>query len=190
MSAMKSSSRSVIGCGLPESASQPKYVSMSDAKGAEPRPQVFPLYLHDEALKQGVDLLFAAFAEVFADGDAVLKSAQLGRAHHRALYFIARQPGITVAELLARLKITKQSLARVITELLADGYVERRTAAGDRRRRELRLSGKGVLLEQRLWEAQRPRLARAFREAGPDSVTGFRYVLAALSSAPRGEKRR
>ncbi|MDE2462466.1 MAG: MarR family transcriptional regulator [Alphaproteobacteria bacterium] len=162
---------------------------MSDAKGAEPRPQAFPLYLHDEALKQGVDLLFSAFAEVFGDGDTVLKAARLGRAHRRALYFIARQPGITVADLLARLKITKQSLSRVINELLADGYVERRTAATDRRMRELHLTPKGTVLEQRLWEAQRPRLARAFREAGPDSVAGFRRVLDALSTA-RGEKRR
>lgn len=163
---------------------------MSDAKGAEPRPQAFPLYLHDEALKQGVDLLFSAFGDVFADGDTVLRAAQLGRAHRRALYFVARQPGITVADLLSRLKITKQSLSRVVNDLLADGYLERRPAANDRRMRQLRLTDKGTLLEQRLWEAQRPRLVRAFREAGPESVAGFRRVLDALSSGPRGEKRR
>lgn len=157
-----------------------RYDSMSDAKLGEPRPPASPLYLRDEELKQGVDLLFSAFSAVFADGDSVLRAAELGRAHRRALYFVARRPGISVAELLGTLKITKQSLARVINELLDAGYIERRPSPSDRRVRELRLTAKGAALEQALWEAQRPRLVRAFREAGPESVAGFRRVLDAL----------
>jgi DNA-binding MarR family transcriptional regulator len=158
---------------------------MSDIKHAETRPTVSPLYLRDEELKQGVDLLFHAFSEVFAIGGAQLRAAKLGRAHRRALYFIARNPGPSVAQLLAILKITKQSLNRVLNDLLAADYVERRPAPDDRRMRQLRLTGKGLAFEESLWSAQRPRLARAFREAGPEAVAGFRRVLTGLAASDR-----
>ena len=158
---------------------------MPDIKFAEPRPIASPLYLRDEELKQGVDLLFHAFSDLFAQGEGRLREAGLGRAHHRALHFIARNPGISVAALLAILKITKQSLGRVLNDLLAEGFVERRASPQDRRMRQLRATPKGEALEAALWEAQRPRLARAFREAGPDAVLGFRRVLTALADAPR-----
>lgn len=158
---------------------------MSDVKRAESRPLASPLYLRDEELKQGVDLLFHAFSEVFSTGNGALRAAGLGRAHRRALYFIARNPALSVAALLAILKITKQSLNRVLNDLLAGGYVERRPAPNDRRMRQLRLTAKGLELEEKLWEAQRPRLARAFRDAGPDAVAGFRRVLTGLSISDR-----
>ena len=158
---------------------------MSDIKRAETRPVASPLYLRDEELKQGVDLLFHAFSEVFATGDGPLRAAGLGRAHRRALYFIARNPALSVAALLGILKITKQSLNRVLNDLLTGGYVERRPAPNDRRMRQLRLTPKGLELEDKLWEAQRPRLARAFRDAGPDAVAGFRRVLTGLSVSDR-----
>ena len=164
---------------------------MTDVNYAEPRPIASPLYLRDEELKQGVDLLFHAFSDLFAQGEGSLREAGLGRAHHRALHFIARNPGVSVAALLAILKITKQSLNRVLNDLLEQGFVERRPAPDDRRMRQLRLTEKGEALEAALWEAQRPRLARAFREAGPDAVLGFRRVLAALADPerkPRGGK--
>jgi DNA-binding MarR family transcriptional regulator len=163
---------------------------MTDINYAEPRPIASPLYLRDEELKQGVDLLFHAFSDLFAQGEDRLREAGLGRAHHRALHFIARNPGISVAALLEILKITKQSLNRVLNDLLAQGYVERRPAPDDRRMRQLRLTAKGASLEAALWEAQRPRLARAFREAGPDAVLGFRRVLAALAQGERKPRMR
>jgi DNA-binding MarR family transcriptional regulator len=136
-------------------------------------------------LKQGVDLLFHAFSDLFAQGEGALREAGLGRAHHRALHFIARNPAISVAALLSILKITKQSLNRVLNDLLEQGFVERRPAPDDRRMRQLRLTPKGAALEAALWDAQRPSLARAFREAGPDAVSGFRRVLAALADPDR-----
>jgi DNA-binding MarR family transcriptional regulator len=141
---------------------------MADVKTAEPRPLASPLYLRDEELKQGVDLLFAAFSDVFAQGEAALRDAGLGRAHRRALYFIARRPGLSVAQLLSILKITKQSLSRVLNDL--------------------RLTEKGAALEARLWAAQRPRVVRAFRDAGPEAVAGFRRVLTALSGEVQKSK--
>jgi DNA-binding MarR family transcriptional regulator len=139
-------------------------------------------------LKQGVDLLFFAFSDVFAQGDSHLRATGLGRAHRRALYFIARNPGLSVADLLVILKITKQSLNRVLNDLLTGGFVERKPGMQDRRTRQLKLTAKGVALETALWEAQRPRLVRAFRDAGPDAVAGFRRVLAGLAGAERLRK--
>ena len=132
-----------------------------------------------------MDLLFFAFSDVFAQGDAHLRASGLGRAHRRALYFIARNPGLSVADLLSILKIKKQSLNRVLNELLGAGYVERKPGMQDRRKRQLKLTAKGVALETAIWEAQRPRLVRAFREAGPDAVEGFRRVLTGLAGGAR-----
>jgi DNA-binding MarR family transcriptional regulator len=162
-----------------------KLVSMADTKATEPRPLASPLYLRDDELKQGMDLLFFAFSDVFSQGETQLRAARLGRAHRRALYFIARNPGLSVADLLAILRITKQSLNRVLNDLLTGGYVERKAGMRDRRTRQLRLTAKGAALDSALWEAQRPRLVRAFREAGPDAVAGFRRVLGGIASERR-----
>lgn len=151
----------------------------------EPRPSASPLYLRDEELKQGVDLLFFAFSDLFAAGDPALRAAGLGRAHRRAIYFIARNPGLSVADLLAALKITKQSLNRVLNDLLDGEFVERKAGLRDRRTRQLKLTAKGAALDAQLWEAQRPKLVRAFREAGPEAVAGFRRVLTGLANERR-----
>ena len=162
---------------------------MPDVKSADARGAVSPLYLRDEELRQGADLLFFAFSDIFAQGEARLRAAHLGRAHRRALYFIARNPGLSVADLLAILKITKQSLNRVLNDLLGGGYVERRPGAKDRRTRQLRLTQKGQSLDSSIWEMQRPKLARAFRDAGPDAVAGFRRVLSGIAPEQRLRKR-
>jgi DNA-binding MarR family transcriptional regulator len=158
---------------------------MSDVKLPGARLAASPLYLRDEELKQGVDLLFFAFSDVFAQGEARLRAAHLGRAHRRALYFIARNPDLSVADLLSILKITKQSLNRVLNDLLDGGYVERKAGMRDRRTRQLRLTQKGMAFEGSLWELQRPRLVRAFRDAGPDAVAGFRRVLTGIANDRR-----
>ncbi len=139
-------------------------------------------------MKQGVDLLFFAFSDLFAQGENHLRAAGLGRAHRRILYFVSRNPGLSVAELLAILKIKKQSLNRALNELLAGGYVERKAGMQDRRTRQLKLTAKGIALETAIWDAQRPRLVRAFRDAGPDAVEGFRRVLSGLAGSERMRK--
>lgn len=133
-----------------------------------------------------MELLFRAFLEIFGQREEM--GEVLGRAHRRALYIIARHPGINVAGLLGILKITKQSLARVLNDLLAHGYVERRASVRDGRMRQLSLTSKGAALENALWEAQRPHLVQAFKEAGPDAVAGFRRVLSGLAERAAGTK--
>jgi DNA-binding MarR family transcriptional regulator len=165
---------------------------MPDVNHSDTRPVGSPLYLRDEELKEGADLLFFAYSNLFAGEDGTLAKAGIGRAHRRTLHVIARNPGLTVSALLRLLKVTKQSANRVLNDLLAGGYVERRAAPSDRRMRQLRLTEKGEALEAALWDGQKPWLARAFREAGPEAVSGFRRVLAALNAAnPRktGERR-
>jgi DNA-binding MarR family transcriptional regulator len=149
---------------------------MSDAKTGPN-----PLFLMEEELRTGLELLYFAQRDVAAAADEVLAGLGLGRAHQRAIYFIGRNPRISVGDLLGLLKITKQSLSRVLAPLLQDGYVAQRPGATDRRQRLLVLTEKGEDLERRLWEIQRRRIARAYRQAGAEAVEGFRTVLAGMT---------
>ena len=157
---------------------------MTDIKFSDALPGEAP-FLSDEEVRQGIELLFFAYRDFTAEPDAILEAYGFGRAHHRVVHFVGRRPQMTVGDLLVILRITKQSLNRVLNDLLTGGYVERRPAPNDRRMRQLRLTPKGLELEDKLWEAQRPRLARAFRDAGPDAVAGFRRVLTGLSVSDR-----
>ena len=157
---------------------------MTDIKFA-PRSTGSPLFLRDEELKLGVDLMLFAMRDLNTGGDDLLRHAALGRAHGRALYMIGRRPGLSVTDLLSLLRVTKQSLNRVLGDLLKQAYVEQRPSAQDRRKRLLYLTEKGQALHNALWEAQRGRIAKAFREAGPDGVAGFRKVLSGLVDANR-----
>jgi DNA-binding MarR family transcriptional regulator len=165
------------------------YVNMADIKYGTPRPAPSPLFLRDEELRQGVDLLVFALRDLNLDRDALLKSQGLGRAHGRALTIIARRPGLSVTDLLSLLRITKQSLNRVLSDLMAQDYVEQKPAPNDGRKRLLRVTEKGRAFDDALWEAQRPRVVKAFREAGPEGVAGFRKVLGALADTGRSGAR-
>ena len=136
-----------------------------------------PLFLRDEELRQGIELIFYAYRDFTAEPDAILAEYGFGRAHHRVTYFVGRNPGINVSELLAILRITKQSLSRVLSQLVREGFVIQRPGTRDRRQRLLELTDKGQELERRLTQNQRERVARAFRAAGADAVEGYRKVL-------------
>ena len=136
-----------------------------------------PLLQSDAGLRQAMELLFFAYRDFTGEADALLATFGFGRAHHRVIYFVGGHPGMTVSELLKILKITKQSLSRVLGQLIQDGLVHQRSDDTDRRRRRLYLTPKGVGLERRLTERQSRRIARAYREAGADAIEGFRAVL-------------
>lgn len=138
------------------------------------------LFLTDEQLRKGIEAMFFAYRGFTADPDRILSEMDYGRAHHRALHFINRRPGLTVNALMNVLGVTKQSLNRVLRRLIADGMVESRVGARDRRERHLRLTAGGEELEQRLSQAQRARMRAAYRAAGPQAVAGFRQVLEAM----------
>ncbi len=113
-----------------------------------------------------VELLFFAYRDFVADPDHMLKGLGFGRAHHRVLHFVGRDPGMTVAKLLDILKITKQSLARVLKELIDKDYVFQKEGAVDRRQRLLHLTPKGETLRQALAAPQIARFQRAAVETG------------------------
>ncbi len=147
-----------------------------------------PLFLREPEIRRGVELLYFGYAHLTRSIDAGLAAQGLGRAHHRALYFIARKPDLTVSELLAILAITKQSLGRVLTELSERGFVETRTGERDRRQRLLRLTPAGARLEAELFDALREKMSAAYSSAGQGAVGGFWAVLEGL--VPEEERQR
>ncbi|MFU8778576.1 MAG: MarR family winged helix-turn-helix transcriptional regulator [Roseovarius sp.] len=138
------------------------------------------LFLTDEQLRQGIEAMFFAYRGFTADPDRILATMAYGRAHHRAIHFIARSPGTTVNNLLAILGVTKQSLNRVLRTLIEDGLVESRVGTADKRERNLTLTEAGASLERKLSDAQRARMRAAYRATGPQAVAGFRQVLEAM----------
>ncbi|WP_410218909.1 MarR family winged helix-turn-helix transcriptional regulator [Paracoccus sp. (in: a-proteobacteria)] len=138
------------------------------------------LFLTDDQLRRGIEAMFFAYRAFTADPDLILADLNYGRAHHRALHFIHREPGLTVTSLLAVLGVTKQSLNRVLRTLIEDGLVDSRIGRRDRRERQLHLTAAGLQLERRLSEAQRARMRAAYRRTGPQAVAGFRQVLEAM----------
>ena len=143
-------------------------------------PAASPLFLREAEIRRGVELLYFGYSHLTRSIDDELAGEGLGRAHHRALYFIARQPDLTVSDLLKLLAITKQSLGRVLNDLAARDLVATRSGNVDRRQKLLRLTPAGAALEARLFEALREKLSGAYAQAGQSAVTGFWQVLEGL----------
>ena len=139
-----------------------------------------PLFLRDEELLKGIELLFYAYRDFTKESDEILRRYGYGRAHHRVLHFIGRYPNITVRELLSILKITKQSLGRVLKQLIDDSFVNQSVGIRDRRQRQHALSQLGLELERSLSAPQRSRVAKAYNDAGADAVAGYCKVLLGL----------
>jgi DNA-binding MarR family transcriptional regulator len=147
---------------------------------AMPEPKVEPV---ETDMRMAQDLLFFAYRDFTNAADVALAELGLGRAHHRTLHFIGRNPGITVSDLLSILRITKQSLARVLSDLMQRGYVAQLPGSTDRRQRLLSLTATGVGLERQLFERQKERLGPAYSAAGAEAVAGFRRVLRGIMDA-------
>ncbi|MDE2164910.1 MAG: MarR family transcriptional regulator [Alphaproteobacteria bacterium] len=156
---------------------------------ADVKSQANPLFLREEELRQAIELLYYAYRDFTAEPDAMLARYNFGRAHHRVIYFVGRHPQMSVSDLLAILRITKQSLSRVLGQLVRQGFIRQSPGSRDRRRRLLELTEKGVELERQLSENQRQRIARAYRESGAQAVDGFRKVMFGIMSSEEDRKR-
>ncbi len=132
-----------------------------------------------------IELLFFAYRDFIGDADEVLARLEFGRAHHRVLHFVNRHPGIRVADLLDVLKITKQSLGRVLRELVDNGHVVQRAGPADRRQRLLFVTPKGEALALELALLQTRRFARALNECGGDAREAARKFLTAMIEPSR-----
>ncbi|MBL6931527.1 MAG: MarR family transcriptional regulator [Rhodospirillales bacterium] len=128
-------------------------------------------------MRQAIELLFFAYRDFTAEPDAILAGYGFGRAHHRVIYFVGRNPGITVSQLLEILQITKQSLARVLRQLVDEGFIEQRLDEEDGRRRLLHLLDKGHEIEILLTIKQARRINAAFAHVGAEAQKGFKDVL-------------
>ena len=138
-----------------------------------------PPLIAEEEVREGIELLFFAYRDFTAEPDAILARYGFGRAHHRVIHFVGRHPRMTVGELLAILRITKQSLSRVLQQ----------PGSHDRRQRLLELTPKGRDLERQLSEPQRARIANAYRQAGSRAVQGFREVMLGIIAGEDDRRR-
>lgn len=129
-----------------------------------------------------IELLFFAYRDFVSDPDRILAGHGFGRAHHRIVHFVGRNPGLTVASLLEILGITKQSLGRVLKDLVGQGFIVQREGLEDRRQRLLYLSDAGETLRHQLMAPQVARIARAIAESGPGARGHYRNVLFHLIS--------
>ena len=148
---------------------------MADVKSSQKA-----LFLRKETLRRGIELLFYAYRDFTSEADSILSEIGLGRAHHRVLYFVGKYSGMTVSDLLSILRITKQSLSRVLSHLITEGYVRQQIGDTDKRQRLLFLTSKGSALEARLTDIQCKRFANAYLQSGASDVAGFEQVLNAL----------
>jgi DNA-binding MarR family transcriptional regulator len=152
-----------------------------------------PEALPDQAREELVacaELLFFAYRDFTGGPDAVLEEYGFGRAHHRVLHFVHRQPGLRVADLLDILKITKQSLARVLKQLIGKGFVMQKHGNDDRRERRLFVTAKGGRLADKLTALQIKRIEAALAKAGPGArelARRFLFAMIAESDRPRVE---
>ncbi len=136
----------------------------------------------DAALLEIAELLFFAYRDFICEPDTILGKFGFGRAHHRVLHFVNRRPGLRVADLLDILKITKQSLGRVLKQLVDEGYIAQEEGRMDRRERLLYPTPRGMELADRLAAPQLDRIARALEEAGSDAEQTVREFLCRMIS--------
>jgi DNA-binding MarR family transcriptional regulator len=154
-------------------ASKPR----SAAAALEPRPG------EGEPYFDLIELLFFAYRDFVGDPDEVLAKLGFGRAHHRVLHFVNRNPGMKVADLLDVLKITKQSLGRVLKQLIDEGCVAQKEGAHDRRQRLLYATPAGAALAMKLAGLQTARIDRVLAELGPGAREAARRFLAGMIDA-------
>ncbi len=148
-----------------------------------------PFAASEDEVREGIELLFFAYRDFIAEPDAILARYGFGRAHHRVIHFVGRHPQMTVSELLSILQITKQSLSRVLSELIQQGFITQRPGPQDRRQRLLELTPEGRALEREVSAPQRARVAAAYHQAGAAAVEGFRKVLLSIIADPRDRRR-
>jgi DNA-binding MarR family transcriptional regulator len=135
------------------------------------------LYLKDEQIKDFIQLLFYAYRETFSDPKEILSKKLFGPAHLRSLNLIERHPGINLSELMFKLKITKQSLNRVLRDLIKSKMIKQVKDENDTRKKNLFLDKEGKLFFDTVYNAQKKRIFNALKNSNADSVIKFKEVL-------------
>lgn len=135
------------------------------------------LYLRENNIKEIIELMLEAYTESYSDPYEILKKNSFGRAHHRLICTVNANPGMKVADLIKKLKITKQSLSRVLQELIKDKIISQSKGEIDGRQRLLHLTEKGEKISEEIFNIQKERILKAFKECDSQEVLNFKKVL-------------
>jgi len=135
------------------------------------------LYLKDDQIKDFIEQIFYAYRESYADPKKILKKYSFGTAHHKAIHLIERYEGLTVSDLLNKLKITKQSLNRILKDLTSNKAILLKKGEIDSRHRKIFLNDKGKKLSEEIFQEQKKRIYNAFKNSNADAVIKFKDVL-------------
>ena len=138
-----------------------------------------PLFLEENEIRKLMELLFFSYRDFTAGPDEILEKIQFGRAHHRIIYFVGKHNEITIKELLKILKITKQSLSRVLNQLVKRKYINM-TVGSDKRTKKLTLTEKGIELEKKLSNIQITKIRNILQNANENDINGFKKILFAM----------
>ncbi len=135
-----------------------------------------PLYLNEKEVRKIIELMFFSYRDFTSGPDKILEKLNFGRAHHRVIYFVGKRNNLTIKELLAILQITKQSLSRVLNQLVREKYIILSTG-DDKRTKKLTLSNKGLELEKKLSEIQINKICNVIKKFDETDINGFKKVL-------------
>ena len=135
------------------------------------------LYLKDDQIKDFIEQIFYAYRETYSDPKKILKKYSFGTAHHKVIHLIERHEGLTVSDLLQKLKITKQSLNRVLRDLIKNKTIFLKKGEVDSRHRLIFLNEKGKKLFEEIFVEQKKRIYNALKNSASDSVVKFKSVL-------------
>ena len=138
-----------------------------------------PIFLEEKEIRKLMELLFFSYRDFTAGPDEILEKIQFGRAHHRIIYFVGKHNEITIKELLKILKITKQSLSRVLNQLVKRKYINM-TVGSDKRTKNLILTQTGIELEKKLSNIQITKIRNILQNANENDINGFKKILFAM----------
>ena len=137
---------------------------------------ISPFFLNEKEIRKVIELFFFSYRDFTSGPDKILEKLKFGRAHHRAIYFVGKKNNITIKELLIVLKITKQSLSRVLNQLVEEGYII--VSSGlDKRTKSLSLTEKGKKLELELSTIQIKKIKKVLNNFSEENINGFKKIL-------------
>ena len=137
---------------------------------------ISPFFLNDKEIRKIIELVFFSYRDFTAGPDKILEKLNFGRAHHRVIYFVGKKNNITIKELLAVLKITKQSLSRVLNQLVKEGFIVVSTGL-DKRTKILSLTNSGISLENELSTIQIQKIKKVINNFNQEDIDGFKKIL-------------
>ena len=137
---------------------------------------ISPFFLNDKEIRKIIELVFFSYRDFTAGPDQILEKLNFGRAHHRVIYFVGKKDKITIKELLGVLKITKQSLSRVLNQLVKENFILVSTGL-DKRTKNLSLTSSGLSLENELSTIQIQKIKKVINNFNQEDIDGFKKIL-------------